>query len=196
MLGCHDGIPLLDLKGLVPDERILALIDLLVSRGGLIKNLHGQKNLYYQVNATYYSALGTSDAKMLLARALQLFMPGKPQVWYLDLFAGENDLDAVKRSGAAGHKEINRTNLTREQMEDRLRLPIVQKQLQLLKMHNDCPAFDFDAELEIQARQDHLLSITWRKGGACARLEADLSTYAFAADTDVDGRHFHFAQEG
>lgn len=73
---------------------------------------------------------------------------------------------------------------------------IVQKQLQLLKMHNDCPAFDFDAELEIQARQDHLLSITWRKGGACARLEADLSTYAFAADTDVDGRHFHFAQEG
>ena len=68
--------------------------------------------------------------------------------------------------------------------------------LSLIHIYNDCPAFDFDAELEIQARQDHLLSITWRKGGACARLEADLSTYAFAADTDVDGRHFHFAQEG
>ena len=28
---------------------------------------------------------------MLLARAIQLFTPGKPQVWYLDLFAGRND---------------------------------------------------------------------------------------------------------
>lgn len=63
MLGCHDGIPMLDLKGLVPEERIQALIDLIVSRGGLIKNLHGQKNVYYQVNATYYSALGPTTAK-------------------------------------------------------------------------------------------------------------------------------------
>lgn len=54
-----------------------------------MKDLHGQKNVYYQVNAAYYSALGESDSKMLLARALQLFMPGKPQVWYLDLFAGK-----------------------------------------------------------------------------------------------------------
>ncbi len=89
MLGCHDGIPMLDLKGLLPEERIQNLIDLIVTRGGMVKNLHGQKNVYYQVNATYYSALGESDAKLLLARAIQLFMPGKPQVWYLDLFAGK-----------------------------------------------------------------------------------------------------------
>ena len=85
MLGCHDGIPLLDLKGLLPDEQIQKLIDTVVARGGYIKNLHGQKNVYYQINATYYSALGEDDRKMLLARALQLFMPGKPQIWYLDL---------------------------------------------------------------------------------------------------------------
>ena len=56
MLGCHDGISLLDLKGLLPKEEIQSLIDRIVSRGGMVKNLHGQKNLYYQVNATYYSA--------------------------------------------------------------------------------------------------------------------------------------------
>lgn len=38
-------------------------------------------------------------------------MPGKPQIWYLDLFAGKNDYEAVKRAGKDGHKEINRTNL-------------------------------------------------------------------------------------
>ena len=61
--------------------------------------------MYYQVNATYYSALGENDQKMILARAIQLFMPGKPQVWYLDLLAGKNDYAAVEKAGPAGHKE-------------------------------------------------------------------------------------------
>ena len=52
MLGCHDGIPLLDLKGILAEERIQKLIDIIVSRGGYVKDLHGQKNIYYQVNAT------------------------------------------------------------------------------------------------------------------------------------------------
>ncbi len=55
-----------DLKGLLSEERIQNLIDTVVGRGGYVKDLHGQKNMYYQVNATYYSALGEDDAKMLL----------------------------------------------------------------------------------------------------------------------------------
>ena len=128
MLGCHDGIPVLDLKGLLPEERIQGLIDTLVKRGGFVKDLHGAKNVYYQVNATYYSALGEDDRRMLLARALQLFMPGKPQVWYLDLFAGKNDYEAMERAGAGGHKEINRTNLSKEAMAEGLQKPVVQEQ--------------------------------------------------------------------
>jgi len=184
MLGCHDGIPMLDLKGLVPDERIQGLIDLIVSRGGLIKNLHGKKNMYYQVNATYFSALGCDEQKMLLARALQLFMPGKPQVWYLDLFAGENDLKAVEKGGDAGHKEINRTNLTKEEIEKRLQWPIVQKQLELLKLRNTCPAFGFDAELQVEQPEKHLLRFTWKNQNHSATLEADLKTYRFNIATD------------
>ncbi len=53
MLGCHDGIPLLDLKGLLSDKQIQSLIDIVVKRGGYVKDLHGKKNIYYQVNATY-----------------------------------------------------------------------------------------------------------------------------------------------
>ena len=124
MLGCHDGIPLLDLKGYLPDEEIEGLIETLVERGGYVKNLHGQKNMYYQVNATYFSALGEDEKKLLFARAVQLFMPGKPQIWYLDLLAGKNDYEAVERAGAGGHKEINRSNLTLEQIEEALKLPV------------------------------------------------------------------------
>ena len=178
MLGCHDGIPLLDLKGLIPEERIQTLIDTIVERGGFVKNLHGQKNMYYQVNATYYSALGEDDKKMLLARALQLFMPGKPQVWYLDLFAGKNDHEAVKRAGAGGHKEINRTNLTTDQMEELLTRDVVKKQLEMLKFRSEFAAFDFEAELDVKV-DGSKMSYIWTKDGYKAQLEANLETCDF-----------------
>lgn len=178
MLGCHDGIPLLDLKGFLPDERIQCLIDTVVSRGGYVKDLHGSKNIYYQVNATYYSALGEDEQKLLLARAIQLFMPGKPQVWYLDLFAGKNDYEAVKREGEGGHKEINRTNLDEEQVLDAMKLPIVQKQIELLQFRNSNPAFAQDAKMNFEINGSQI-KITWRKEDHTAILKANLDDKSF-----------------
>ena len=179
MLGCHDGIPLLDLKGLLPEEEIQNLIDTIVGRGGLVKDLHGKKNMYYQVNATYYSALGEDDKKMLLARAIQMFMPGKPQVWYLDLFAGKNDHEAVKRAGAASHKEINRTNLSPEEMEKRLSSEVVSKQIELLRFRNTCPAFSFDADFRVETDGTRM-TMTWKNQGHTASLKVDFSDYNYA----------------
>ena len=173
MLGCHDGIPLLDLKGLLPEERIQSLIGTIVARGGMVKDLHGQKNIYYQVNATYYSALGADDDKMLLARAIQLFMPGKPQVWYLDLFAGKNDVEAVRHAGAGGHKEINRTNLNAEQINTALQRDVVQRQLDLLRLRKTHPAFHSDAEITTTWSAP-VLSICWKHGADMIALRADL----------------------
>ncbi|MGN6711604.1 glycosidase [Anaerocolumna jejuensis] len=179
MLGCHDGIPLLDLKGLLSEDEINALIKTVVDRGGYVKDLHGAKNIYYQVNSTYFSALGEDEKKLLLARAIQIFMPGKPQIWYLDLLAGKNDYEAVKIAGAGGHKEINRTNLTLEQVQEGLKRDIVRQQLILLRFRNIFPAFGFDAELQVLEAEKHILKICWKKHGYQAVLEADLKNYSF-----------------
>ena len=186
MLGCHDGIPLLDLKGLVPDERIDDLIRVVVSRGGYVKNLHGQSGLYYQVNATYFSALGEDERTMLLARAIQLFMPGKPQVWYLDLLAGRNDHEAVELAGPGGHKEINRTNLTADEVADRLSQGVVRDQLALLRFRNTCQAFGLDARLDVLETPPQQIALRWERDGSSALLEADLVTCGFTI-TDEDG---------
>lgn len=178
MLGCHDGIPLLDLKGMLPEERIQQLIQIIVDRGGYVKNLHGQKNMYYQVNATYYSALGEDDRKLLLARAIQMFMPGKPQVWYLDLFAGKNDYDAVNRAGVGGHKDINRSNLSEDQINELMKLPVVTKQLELIQLRNSYPAFGFDAKLNVQSNGTKII-FEWENNGSIARLDADLNSFEY-----------------
>ena len=181
MLGCHDGIPLLDLKGILAEEDIQKMIDTIVGRGGFVKDLHGAKNMYYQVNATYYSALGDDDKKMLFARAIQMFMPGKPQVWYLDLFAGKNDHEAVKRAGAGGHKEINRTNLTMDQIAEAMNKDVVKKQLELLRFRNTNPAFGFDSKLDISL-DGSVMTFTWTNGDNKASLKADFSDYSFTVE--------------
>jgi sucrose phosphorylase len=179
MLGCHDGIPLLDLKGLLSEESIQNVIKATVDRGGYVKDLHGAKNVYYQVNATYYSALGESDARMLMARAIQLFMPGKPQVWYLDLFAGTNDYEAMRRAGEGGHKEINRTNLTKEQIEESLKKDVVQKQLEMLRMRNTSEIFSEDAEISCDLNGS-LMCIIWKNAAGCARLDVDFEKETYS----------------
>ena len=175
----------LDLKGLIPEERIQQIIDTVVARGGYVKDLHGQKNVYYQVNATYYSALGEDDKKMLMARALQMFMPGKPQVWYLDLFAGKNDHEAVKRAGAGGHKEINRTNLSAAQIEELMKTDIVKEQLKLLHFRNVSKAFGFDADLAVST-EGETITFTWTNQGESATLRANLKTFEYEI-TDSEG---------
>ena len=186
MLGCHDGIPLLDLKGLISEERIQSVIDTVVKRGGYVKDLHGQKNVYYQVNATYYSALGEEDKRMLLARAIQIFMPGKPQVWYLDLFAGKNDHEAVKRAGAGGHKEINRTNLTIKEMEAGLQRDIVLKQLEMLRFRNTFTVFLNESDFSMECSGSKLF-IEWKNKEERAVLKADLSDFNFDILAEKNG---------
>lgn len=198
MLGCHDGIPVLDLKGksvngeykegLLQDEAIEHIMNTIMKRGGRVKNLYdasGKKISYYQVNATFHSALGEDDKKMLLARAIQIFMPGIPQIWYLDLFAGKNDYEAADKAGKGGHKEINRTNLSMVEIENGLEKPVVQNQLKLIRLRNTSKAFL--GTMEINEAVSDFIDIKWVHEDASAHLKADLNTYSFTVEYFQDG---------
>jgi sucrose phosphorylase len=197
MLGCHDGIPVLDLRGktvdgaeregLLSDDEIDEVIERIMERGGRVKNLYGpdgKKISYYQVNATFFSALGEDERKLRLARAIQMFMPGIPQVWYLDLFAGRNDYAAADKGGAGGHKEINRTTLQVADIEQGLTRIVVRNQLDLMRLRNTSPAFD--GELTIHRTDEHRLHLTWTHRGCIAALKANLYDFSFMVRTMDD----------
>lgn len=187
MLGCHDGIPILDLRGsegvdgLLSDEEIDTVIDNVMDRGGRVKNLYGpdgKKISYYQINATFFSALGEDERKLRLARAIQMFMPGIPQVWYLDLFAGKNDYAAADKGGAAGHKEINRTTLDLSDVDQGLSRIVVRDQLELMRLRN--LSYAFEGELMIHPSDEDHLHLTWFHKDCTATLKADLRNYGFS----------------
>ena len=198
MLGCHDGIPLLDLRGknntgasragLLSDEEIEEVIEKVMDRGGRVKDLYGpngKKISYYQVNATFFSALGEDERKLRLARAIQMFMPGTPQVWYLDLFDGKNDYAAADIGGTGGHKEINRTTLTNSDIEEGLKQIIVRDQLELIRLRNTSPAFD--GELIINSTDENHLHLSWKHQQSAATLSADLREFNFSITHNENG---------
>jgi sucrose phosphorylase len=195
MLGSHDGIPVLDLRGkrvdsdyrpgLLDDEQIEAAMQRIIERGGRTKNLYdadGNKIDYYQVNATFFSALGEDEQKLRLARAIQMFMPGVPQVWYLDLFAGTNDYAAAERGRTAGHKEINRTTLNIIDIENGLKRDIVRDQLELIRLRNTSPAFN--GEMTVVDSEPWCLHINWQHADASASLQANLRDHDFTVTYD------------
>lgn len=101
-LDTHDGIGIVDVKDLMPDEEIDRTKEMMFSEGANVKKIYNTaayNNLdIYQVNTTYYSALGNQDDAYLLARAIQFFAPGIPQVYYVGMLAG-------CRPGASGSNE-------------------------------------------------------------------------------------------
>lgn len=200
MLGCHDGIPVIDLKGkqlddhyssgLLEDPEIEGIMETIIERGGRVKNLFGptgEKISYYQVNATFFSALGEDENKLLLARAIQLFMPGTPQIWYLDLFAGKNDYAAADKAGSGGHKEINRSNLSLEDVAQGCTKDIILQQLQLLRLRNTSKAFS--GEVSFNEKDSSTIDILWSYYNEKAHLVANLHTGSFRIQYTENGEH-------
>lgn len=198
MLGCHDGIPVLDLKGkevngaynkgLLEDTEIESIMNKIMERGGRVKNLYdpsGNKISYYQINATFFSALGEDEQKLLLARVIQMFMPGIPQVWYLDIFAGKNNYEAADNGGSAGHKEINRTTLTMNDIEQGLKTEVVKKQLEIMHLRNTSTAFS--GHVEINDTVDAIIDVKWVNGDTVAHLKANLQNYGFTIEHTENG---------
>jgi sucrose phosphorylase len=105
-------------------------------------------------------------------------MPGIPQIWYLDIFAGANDYAGVEKAGKDGHKEINRTTLSLENIQEGLKKEVVLKQLDMLRLRNTSKAFSGTLEFGVTAENE--LNLIWRNKEEFAQLNANLTTHEFS----------------
>ena len=185
VLDTHDGIGVIDVgpdrkspdgpPGLLTPEEIDGLVETIHQRSnGESRQATGAaaSNLdLYQVNCTFYDALGRRDDDYLIARAIQFFAPGVPQVYYVGLLAGANDLDLLGRTGVG--RDINRHYYTHAELCERLEAPVVRSLVDLIRFRNSHPAFAGDFQIH---NSDHSsLVMEWRKNSEWARLEVDLA---------------------
>ncbi len=183
VLDTHDGIGVIDVgadqmgdgrAGLLTPEQVDALVEGIHERsGGQSRQATGwaAANLdVYQVNCTYYDALGRDDAAYLLARAVQFFTPGIPQVYYVGLLAGHNDMDLLARSGVG--RDINRHRYTEDEIVRDMERPVVAALLGLIRLRNSHPAFGGTCET---GGENSRVTLTWTTGEHRARLDADVA---------------------
>ncbi|HHV11531.1 MAG TPA: sucrose phosphorylase [Clostridiales bacterium] len=186
-LDTHDGIGVVDVKDLLPDSEIGRTKEDIFKFGANVKKIYNTaayNNLdIYQVNCTYYSALGEDDASYLLARAVQFFAPGIPQVYYVGLLAGRNDLKLLEETKVG--RNINRHYYTLAELEKEVERPVVRKLLQLMEFRNTHPAFDGSFELKDCGEGE--LVIVRTKDGHRAELVADFVTKQFTVYYSEDG---------
>jgi len=190
VLDTHDGIGVIDvgpsrtgveiLPGLLSPKEIESLVETIHERsngeslqatGAAANNLD-----LYQVNCTYYDALGRRDEEYLIARALQFFAPGVPQVYYAGLLAGTNDMDLLSRTGTG--RDINRHYYTRAEIETNLARPVVKMLIDLIRLRNTHPAFS--GEFRLLPSDDETICIEWRKLNDWVRLEVNLTSMTFS----------------
>ena len=197
VLDTHDGIGVIDVAaehgaagrpGLVADDELDRLVDGIHanSRGESVRATGaGASNLdLYQVNCTFYDALGRDDRKYLLARAIQFFLPGVPQVYYVGLLAGTNDMALLARTGVG--RDINRHCYTQAEIDEALARPGVQRLFDLIRLRNEHAAFG--GTFELGESPDDTLDLTWRCGEEVARLTVNLSTCEHRLEYSSAGR--------
>jgi sucrose phosphorylase len=198
VLDTHDGIGIVDVgrdgerPGLLADEQIDALVKSIHDKtGGKSRQAsgHAASNLdIYQVNSTYYDALGGSDIDYLIARAIQFFVPGTPQVYYVGLLAGENDLDLVGCSGVG--RDINRHYYTDDELKDALRRPVVKELMSLIRLRNSLSVFD--GAFSIEETPANELTLRWCSGDDYSQLRVRLKERVATISGKQDGRAYHY----
>jgi sucrose phosphorylase len=124
-----------------------------------------------QINCTFYDALGRRDSEYLVARAVQCFVPGIPQIYYVGLLAGGNDLDLLRRTGVG--RDINRHYYDSAEVSEAMNRPVVQSLLSLLRLRNTHAAFG--GTFTVEPSPTDRLVLRWSSRGEWAQLDADLS---------------------
>ncbi|MEY2194404.1 sugar phosphorylase [Neobacillus sp. BF23-41] len=161
-LASHDGIGLNPIRGIIPEEEILAMVEDLKKEGALVnykKNPDGSESPY-EINVTYMDALNKQSdddeirvKRFLVAHSILLTLPGVPAVYIQSVLGSRNDYDGVSKTGM--NRSINRQkyNLTEIEKEldntDSLRYKVFSELTKILQSRKNETLFHPNAAMEV-----------------------------------------------
>ncbi|AKE95852.1 sugar phosphorylase [Cronobacter sakazakii] len=171
-LASHDGIGLNPLRGILPEDAILRLVEDLQAQGARVnwKNNPDGTRSPYEINVTYMDALSLRDdsdatrlARFLLAHALLLTFPGVPAIYIQSILGSRNDEEGVERLGY--NRAINRQKYTEAEMntalqaEGNLRHETWKQLGELISLRRQHAAFHPDSAFAARCINDAVLEI-------------------------------------
>ncbi|MGQ8364476.1 sucrose phosphorylase [Glaciecola sp. 1036] len=181
VLDTHDGIGIVDVgpssgkPGLLGEKEIDLLVETIhrnsANQSRKATGASASNVDLYQVNCTFYDALARDDKAYLLARAIQLFCPGIPQIYYAGFLACENDMGLLEKTNVG--RDINRPYISKDVLLESLKKPVVKALISLIDTRNNCSAFSGEFSVKGQGSN---LSLEWKLDTEIARLDLDVET--------------------
>jgi sucrose phosphorylase len=159
----HDGIGVRPLQGLVPDEELERLAELVKSLGGHVStkaNSDGSESPY-ELNITYFDALGENPEtvtdlhieRFLCSQTVAMELRGVPAVYFHSLTATRNNYAGVEETGRA--RTINRRKWQEEELQSLIddsqscTARVMREYLHRLQLRSQHKVFHPDAQQEI-----------------------------------------------
>ena len=150
-------------------------------------------SLPHQINATLPNIVA-NDTAYTIMRAVQFFLPGEPQVYYVGLFNGMDDVELFNKTGQG--RDVNRHNYTPAEIEVALKQPVTQAILGLARLRK-LPVFEGGFGWTVTGNNS--MQLAWVKGTDKLTLEfcTEVDNYWLTIEaTDSNGtRKFGSVQE-
>ena len=193
-LDTHDGIGVVDARDILTQDQIDFTTNELYRIGANVKKKYSSAEYHnldiYQINTTFYSALGDDDQRYFMSRLIQAFAPGIPQVYYVGLLAGKNDIKLLEETKEG--RNINRHYYTKEEVAEEVKRPVVASLLKLLSFRNNEAAFDLDGSIDVETPDEHsiIISRLSADGSRKVVMEANLKDLTYSVK--VNGQEIKF----
>lgn len=191
VLDTHDGIGIVDvapegdIAGLLEPDEVDRLVEAIhAATDGRSREATGAaaSNLdLYQVNSTFYEAVGSDDEAHFLARLIQVLCPGIPQVYYAGLLAAPNQMELLGETGVG--RDINRPYYERAGLAEAMDRPVVKDMLALLRWRSSLHEL-FDGSFELLDSEPHELALRWSTADQILDVRLDVAARSFELKLD------------
>ena len=175
--GVIDGGPIGGRPGLITQEEMAHIFDVAekntAGHSAIASVVPQWFTLPHQINATLPSIVNDDNAYVLM-RAVQFFLPGEPQVYYVGLLNGMDDKELFEKTGQG--RDVNRHNFTPKEIEKALAQPVTQAIVALARLRKH-PAFEGSFSWNLTGQSS--MELGWVNGEHSLTLLIDTKAFEF-----------------
>jgi sucrose phosphorylase len=137
--------------------------------------------LPHQINATLPNILA-NDTAYVASRAVQFFLPGEPQVYYVGLFNGMDDRELFARTGQG--RDTNRHHYTPAEIEVALAQPVTQAIIALARLRKHAA---FDGDFSWRVVSNDTIELAWSLDAERVSLTVSTAVSAPSFTIEISG---------
>ena len=178
--GVIDGGPIGGRPGLITQDEMAHIFKVAekntAGHSGIASVVPQWFSLPHQINATLPNIVA-NDTAYVIMRAVQFFLPGEPQVYYVGLFNGMDDKELFEKTGQG--RDVNRHNYTPAEISKALESEVTQAIIALARVRKH-PAFQGDFSWQVLAEDS--MKLSWVNGADSLSLSFSLKNPSFAIE--------------